>query len=449
MLSIEFMKYLLDDFYIYFAILVCYTCGYFYLVRKYIYTILDPLFLYTLYSCFGGTIVVFMFYKDVISLQYFLSYLFTQAAFVLGFRVFRPLNLLKIRPSASNCSKNRSTNTFIPRLYIVSSLVYIISQIVSYSVGGIPLLYKSRLDFYISDSGFGVISRIIYVTALVTIFLLIHRFNNWKGNIFLRLYDVFVLFNVITNSVLSGSKSSFLTLLSVVFYYSIFSLRMNGRAEFFYKIKKYQYLMLSFAVVVAISVALIQDMGQYGEKVGLIAFVNRLVLSGDVYVNAYPYAVIEYMQWHNPFLVIFQDFIGLFRIVSWENLPTTLGIELFRYLVPESDTVGPNPRHNVFGLVYFGFYGSILFSFGIGFVLSFVRNRLYFLCSPTIFSGLIYMLVSLPIMGIESDIGSVVGNLDSTLLVLLPLIIVVYIFDKGSKPMVAKGLPGSLAQHHV
>jgi oligosaccharide repeat unit polymerase len=426
MLSIQLIPYLIDDSYLYLTVLAFCMAIYWCLLRKFIFSIFDPLFVLTIFSCFGGAVVIFMFWLQIIEYKYFLSYILTQIAFILGVRVFKPINvdkLILLKPV-----KRDSENTsLLLVLYILVSLIYISTQIITYMIAGVPLFQQSRLDFFVSDSGFGLFSRVIYSTSLATMFLLMYRFEKWNGNVYAKMYDIFVLINIIINATLSGSKSSMLILLSITFYYGLFSIRKNGNLLFFNKVKKYQYIITGMAVVVAVAVSLIQDSSSYGQNIGLLSFLNRLILSGDVFINAYPNSVIENMEWHNPLLVIFQDFLGLFRLISWQDAPTTLGIELYRYFDPAAATVGPNPRHNVFGYVYFGYVGSLFYSFLIGAILSFTRTKLFLSTKPTIIRGMLYMLIAFPTTGIEADIGSVIAYIDNAIFIVFPLIIFAHI----------------------
>jgi hypothetical protein len=240
-----------------------------------------------------------------------------------------------------------------------------------------------------------------------------------------------------------------LMLLSITFYYGLFSIRKNGNVLFFNKVKKYQYIITGMAVVVAVAVSLIQDSSSSGQNIGLLSFLNRLILSGDVFINAYPNSVIENMEWHNPLLVIFQDFLGLFRLIYWQDAPTTLGIELYRYFDPAAATVGPNPRHNVFGYVYFGYVGSLFYSFLIGALLSFTRTKLFLITKPTIIHGMLYMLIAFPTTGIEADIGSVIGYIDNAIFIVFPLIIFAHIIVTATSNNIGLINKNLLTERHV
>lgn len=65
-----------------------------------------------------------------------------------------------------------------------------------------------------------------------------------------------------------------------------------------------------------------------------------------------------------------------------------LGFQLFQYHYDVDIMTGPNSRHNVFGLFYFGFLGSIIFSFLVGYLSSFFRNVIFYRVNGSV-TGLI------------------------------------------------------------
>ena len=405
------------------AALLLFGLVYLLIYRRIIDSIFDPLFLQAIFSAFGGAAVLFMYSENIIGPRYFYSYVNTQAAFLLGLSIFGALPRRVRFPPQAVGAVAKSDSAVAATLFVLASITYLVAQTLSYSIGGIPLLTTSRLAFYQSDSGFGLVSRIIYATQLVTIYLMLDRLAHWRTQSALsKLYVVFILINILVHGVLSGSKATFLNICFLAYFYALFQQRARGQPTSSL-LARLQYGFLAMAVLAAIGVGALQS-GTSDEPTSVVgAMIARLVLSGDAFVLAYPNDVIEHMAWHNPLLVIFQDAIGVFRFVRWEELPTTLGIELYGYHVPTLDVVGPNPRHNVFGVVYFGVIWAVLYSFFIGALLGLARSRLFHLLRPTLLGGLVYALIVLPLSGIEADIALVVGYLDNILLVLPPLLV--------------------------
>ena len=102
----------------------------------------------------------------------------------------------------------------------------------------------------------------------------------------------------------------------------------------------------------------------------------RFASSGDTYFMAYPEHVVDMISSKGGFLAVFGNLLAPFRIVHYEDMPESLGFQIHRIIFGYDDFTGPNARHNVFGLVYFGQIGSMLFSLLLGMSVGFIRNSL-------------------------------------------------------------------------
>jgi hypothetical protein len=158
----------------------------------------------------------------------------------------------------------------------------------------------------------------------------------------------------------------------------------------------------------------------------------RLIHSGDAYFYGYPNGVIENIEKGSGFNALFSDVLAMFRIVSWDQLPQSFGLLLFRYHYPRIDFIaGANARHNIFGLFYYGYFGSILFSFTLGTLLSFCRNFLYRKIPRNIIFGLFYTLFYFGVVTFESDVCLGLFMIDSyilSFLLIFGLAVFVYFF---------------------
>jgi hypothetical protein len=286
-----------------------------------------------------------------------------------------------------------------------------------FAVNGIPLFYESRLSYYQSDAGFGFFSRVQYACTLLSAYVLIVRISSNTPRSWSTLYDFSFLAFLIVAGVLSGAKSGLLFLTSIYFYVIFFQ-----RARSTPSLKNDSRLTAKLVLIVFGS-AIVTSLFSSSVNTLLIDLVNRFVFSGDVYIFSYPKNVIEEITRHNPFLVIFQDFLGLTRIVSWSELPVTPGIELYKLLDSSAGEVGPNPRHNMFGYVYFGFYGSILYSFILGIILGFIRISLPNMLPNTAYGGLVFVSLAIAVSALEIDVGMVIGNLDNIIFFMTPILI--------------------------
>jgi hypothetical protein len=399
------------------AILIAVGGVYVALFRRAIYSIWDPFLLVLVFSGFGAAVVVYLFAYGLIEVQYLVSYLATQAAFVLGVLWFRPVSPGSFAPDAPAGAP--TDGPFAAMLFLVSAFGYVAAQVAAYAVLGIPLLMQSRLEMFADAGAFAVLKRVIEVCGPVAVFLAVH-FAFFDETRTVRRTAIAVLLFSVASGFLSGSKSTFLALVASMFFYRHFALRW-GRHEWPPNLKRALWVAAIGAGVAAAAVIAIQTAEDPVNPIGLLLY--RLMLSGDVYMYAYPNGVIEQMEEGNPILAVFRGFFGNTGLVPWEQLPPQLGHELFRYVNPGSEMLlGPNPRHNVFGLRYFGPWLSPAYSFVLGLSLGFVRNRLYFRVPPTLLGGAIYASLLAAMLAIETDVHITIGVL-SNLAVLGPLLL--------------------------
>jgi hypothetical protein len=127
----------------------------------------------------------------------------------------------------------------------------------------------------------------------------------------------------------------------------------------------------------------------------MLSLFMRFINTGDVFYMSYVDNSLQFLDKGSGFLALFKAPLGALRIVSWDQLPVNLGLQLFWYHYDTDLMSGPNSRHNVFGLFYFGFYGSILFSFFVGFVTSYLRNVLFYKIKRNMTGMVIYVFMAM------------------------------------------------------
>lgn len=63
-----------------------------------------------------------------------------------------------------------------------------------------------------------------------------------------------------------------------------------------------------------------------------------------------------------------------FKIIPWSDAVLNIGYQAELLYHPDSALGGPNSRHNIVGYLYFGLYGSMIFSCIIGYFIGMLRN---------------------------------------------------------------------------
>jgi len=391
---------------------------YYMLYRKKVISLLEPFTMSVVGSMFGFSTVLFLKITGAMNDRYFFQYLFSQAAFWTGFFAF---NYTPGKSASRYDNKPLRENTRYFFMYLVTSCVYILSNIVIYMVTGIPLFAKeSRLEFGFVGGGFGMISRIISVFSPVCLYLTWYFLFCSKPKFSHKIYAKFMLMIVIIFTFFGGSKSAFLGIINQLYLFLLLNRDHCGRMLL--KIKKYQIPIIGCGVILACVTIVIQSRGDIVSAVSALMF--RFVAYGDAYYMAYPHSIIESLSKANVFIVFFGDFFRTIRVLSQEYIPPGMGFELSEIANKAPGIMtGPNPRHNVYGYVNFGFWGCVLFSLFLGLILNRVRSHAFNAQKNTTHEKkLTSILIYSSVLSLESDFPSAIMRFDN-IVFLFPMIL--------------------------
>jgi hypothetical protein len=376
---------------------------------------------------FGFSIVLFLKKTDAILDKYFYQYLFSQIAFFVGFLSF---NKTPQFPARYGNIPLKCNNRYF-YIYVVSSCIYIGAHIITYLIVGIPIFAKSsRLEYVAVGGGFGIITRIISVFSPITLYLTFYFLFSSNKKIIYKMYCFAIIILICLFSIFSGSKSSILGLINSLFMFSY--LNSENCGKLLLKIKKNQIKIFFFAVMGAVLVIIIQS------GTNLIAAINallfRLVSFGDTYYMAYPNGIIESLTGAHFLVVFFGDFFRTIRILPQKYMPPGMGFELSEIANKAPGILaGPNPRHNVYGYVNFGFYGSMLFSLCCGIIFNIVRNKFFRLSKDASHERKMFALIMYSgLLGLEGDPPSVIMRFNNIIL-LFPVIIIINMILKYNR----------------
>jgi hypothetical protein len=132
---------------------------------------------------------------------------------------------------------------------------------------------------------------------------------------------------------------------------------------------------------------------------------------------AYSTHIIDTLSPKSAFLALFGSLLAMFRLVAPASLPEPLGFQIFRAVYGSVDFVGPNPRHNVFGVVYFGIFGAIIYSLMLGAMVGFVRNRIPRFVRRGSAIEPLYVFLAISCVAAPTDIGMLMMDIGSVILV--------------------------------
>jgi|ERR1035437_878439 hypothetical protein len=373
------------------------VCVYF-LMRRHLFSVLDPLFFMLIVNeTFCIADVLFMFQFGMIDARIAVNYLLTESAMFIG--------ILQFGVIARSMVFSPLPATGQPALalkvsYALSLVLFVALHLLVYVERGIPILQKSRLVIYKSP-GWGVLDRVFDVFLVIVIYYLMDvlRRRPWK---FAEWSSILTLIAI---EILSGAKSSVMVLFGIAGLASYFI----GTSKTYFSLRSnYFRIGILLAMAGAFAVIIIQRNGveqdeQQLSPVDLLVF--RLVSSGDALIYAYPNQFIETLDSRNPLGAVLKEFLTTFRIVPSDELPEHIGVQIVEHLGGNGKETMTNAKHNLFGFVYFGFCGSILYSYLVGTSVGLVRYTLRRRLPRNWVGGVIFTMMSFGTIGmiVEPD----------------------------------------------
>jgi hypothetical protein len=102
----------------------------------------------------------------------------------------------------------------------------------------------------------------------------------------------------------------------------------------------------------------------------------RFVGFGDAFFMSFPNAMIEKLNGGGFIETIFYPMLSTIRVVNASDVPASLGALLTQEVDKLFEGGGPNSRHNLIGIYFFG-SGGFIFSFVIGMTIGLLRRIIF------------------------------------------------------------------------
>ena len=408
---------------------------YYILFHRYIFSIFDPMFFGNIIpSAFATTTVLFLIVMKKIEIIYLYNYMITLFSFYSFFFLYGK----KIPKEASmkftiKHYKNTYQNLYYSSMdylgsyfwifFVILSSFNVLIQVFFYVKTGIPLFMDSRLTVQMNGGAvIGVLTRLKYflepVTTFMSFFLLYS--SKSKQRFIAKSYVLYL----IVVGFFSGSKSG---IINYIFIFSLFIFyTQKTNKKWVYRISNPKsIIVLFFGGIFVLAIIHIQQKGDF------IGTLNHLILRfaayGDGYVYAYPNNTINMVYKPGLLKFIFGDFLYTFRLLN--GRPIGFGFELSNIVYNVTNSItGPNPRFNLVGYAYFGFWGSILLSLISGALFTFGRNILISALNKNPSYIIFAYFISGLVTSIESDICNVISNITTNLFLQIMFFIFIYFF---------------------
>lgn len=405
----EFAELLYENLILYFIILIVLGFIYYKVFKRLYLFLVDPFIITQIFSLFASTVVVFLYAIGEIEGYYFLQFVVTQIAFWIGlyrynFKYVKRSLLKKDTGLSHTPSKKLEKQTKFVFVYV--SILFVVLQLIVYVKMGIPLFLNSRLTLYEGSGGWGFLGKVLDILNVIVVFGSLYIKYYFKNNHTLKNFAVLMLIFVAITYILSGSKSSIINLFS---FYFLFLLMYEPQKIKSYK--RYERYAVLITIVSALFVFTI-----HSDESPVLSFLDRVVGSGDVFYQGYYDEKINKIE-GNAVTLLFTDILGTYRIVSWDNLPKPIGMQLYSMVYNVDLSMGANARHNYLGLICFGFIGSIVFSYLLGCLVSYIRSKLYFkFYSKGFLVVTFYILLLQGVNFVETDFTMFVSRLNSIII---------------------------------
>jgi hypothetical protein len=366
--------------------IVAITC--YWLMRRHFFSLIDPLFYILIVNeAFCVADVLFMYRFGMTGTAITVNYLLTESALFVGILQF---GIMK-RAAWPSLSEPRRVDTLTSAIaYRMAAAIFILMNLLIYLQRGIPVLKESRNEIY-RQQGWGMVERLMDVLLVVIVYYLIDllRRRRWKAS------EWGVAFAVLAIEVLSGAKIAVLQLFFIAGLTSYF----NGTVRKYFSVKSRLFrvsgavALMGALLVITIQASSNSEGDQSLSAVGRL--VLRLVTSGDTFIYAYPDGYADQLDGSNPVGAVLKDYLTTFRIASPDNLPAHLGVQIVNHFTGRGDEFQTNAKHNLFGYVYFGFWGSIVYSYLVGSSIGWVRYGLRRKLPQNWMGGVVFILLSL------------------------------------------------------
>lgn len=414
------------------VILILVAFAYYAVLRRHFYSLFDPFTIAVIANIFCTAVVAFMGYCNLCGSYFLLNYLVTEICFLLGIRSIKPVRLFQREKAGYCCSRieKSADSCFFFILFVCLSALFTSASLLYYYRYGIPLFAAgSRLT---DQKNAGAVHSLIDGCQMVLPILLIDGLYRWKDQKKpVRIgYAGVSAFYVLT-LLLGGSKSAVLSLIETITLVFLFTLKSGIGKSAWKKANRILLIAAAAAVVVAVAVAWIRiriDYSASASRPGLFQYIfTRLISYGDAYIYYYTSPVRfdggtvgnGLLLIFSPVLLIIKNAAGIGGIHLFGNFPQTIGLTMYQTVNHSTIIGGPNSRYNVFGLFYFGFLGSMVFSYLVGLAISAARHLLYRKLKFTRVNLLAYvLLVELAIVNV-TDITLSMYYLKVAVIVLL------------------------------
>ncbi len=387
---------------------------YFILYRRYIYSVIDPLFIFVVTCVFGSVLVI----ETLDDPKRIVHYFICQLCVFIGFAWVQQRTGNPALQESSQKIDVYSDILFLRYLVYVLLAIYLASNLFLFYNKGFALLSDTPSSDKVTNyqGGFGLFRKINLaiggVASTGLTFLYLNKMR--KGD--LALLIVMMLVGSLEGS--KGALVRYVLCFGMFLYHPAFRHRRD-------LLKRIQRLApIAFVGVFGVFFTVLFKESSSPDE-AILAFVRRLLYGADVILFYYHPANIDHFAqfsvWDYPSYV-FNPILGLFRLTPYQE---AFGNVMVENALPPGITldviVGPNSPFYTEGQIFFGYYGAFLYSFAIGVLTSYLRTLYFSLIKCSAFFVVFMSTIALYSVSFLTDVRMTVSMLFDTSLFVLPI----------------------------
>ncbi len=355
----------------------------FFIFRKQIFSFFDPLLYYILTQAFSIELGII----QITDFGYLTNFLFCQLFFALGFNFFaRKIRKNNIIDDTA-LSFERNEYKFWFYFTICGFFIVVLANLYLIYVQGIILFSddptKGKVSAFEGGGGIGAIRRInwglLNLVSLSAVFIYIKTKNR---------YFLLMLLILIFISVSGGSKSSLLVYIALLAFLGQFkTINQSNTFKFVNKVK------IPLLIIGGLLALFIIGANTSGLNDSVLGLGIRFLYFGDILFYYYKPDAVTHFQQLGFLDFLKYEFNSLFGILRITEYLPPLSFEMVQYSFTNNQSrdvvTGPNLPFYVKGHIFFGRFGSLIYSFLVGAFIAFFRNQLF----KKQFSYSVYLLI--------------------------------------------------------
>ena len=398
---------------------------YFMLYKKFIYSVVDPLFIWVITTAFASVLAT----QVIPDLQDILHFFGCQIALWIGFLIAYNKSSHSLNNTRPFLSCHFSDILILKWTSFFLLIVYISSNIIIGFSKGFAFLSDNPSEAKIANfqQGFGLFRKINWSTGTFVSTAFIYLYIVTKKKLYLTFLSIVAIFYSLDGS--KAALSQIAISAGIVLYHPLFS----NKQKLLKKMHRYFPLILVLVMSTFFTVLFREN---DGIDTAFFAFIRRLLYSADSLLYYYQPVNTDYFKAYSTtdyISVVTNPILGFFRLQQYKEAVGVIMIENLTppNLIGSSVIVAPNAPFYIEARIYFNFWIGFVFSAFVGYLYASFRKYYFTLRRSSsfyfIFTGSMCHLLSAIII----DINLAVTQAFDLLFFVVPPYIFISLIVKG------------------